>query len=85
MVLPASLPFILAGLRIAAGRGLTAVVAGELFGARHGLGLQILEGATTFDTASVYVALLLFAFGGVAVTRVIGVIETRFVWWANAA
>ena len=41
VIVPASLPMVIAGLRLGIGRALTGVVVGELFGATAGLGFSI--------------------------------------------
>ena len=81
--LPSSVPYILAGLRVAVGRGLTAIVAGELFGAQAGLGLRILTSATTFDTAGVFVATLILAIAGVILNKLLLGLEARIAPWRS--
>jgi len=51
--LPASVPFILSGLRLGIARGLTGVVVGELVVSEHGLGQAMEVAGTTFQTAEV--------------------------------
>ena len=41
VILPASLPLVLAGLRIAVGRALIGVLLGEMFSANVGLGFRL--------------------------------------------
>ena len=79
--LPSSVPYILAGMRVAVGRGLTAIVAGELFGAQAGLGLRILTSATTFDTAGVFVATLILSTAGVLLNQLLHALEARIAPW----
>lgn len=79
--LPSSVPYILAGMRVAVGRGLTAIVAGELFGAQAGLGLRILTSATTFDTAGVFVATLILSIAGVLLNQLLHAVEVRIAPW----
>lgn len=81
--LPSSVPYILAGLRVAVGRGLTAIVAGELFGAQAGLGLRILTSATTFDTAGVFVATLILAIAGVILNKLLLGLDARIAPWRS--
>src|SRR5215204_1707552 len=74
--LPASLPFIIAGLRLSVARALVGVVVAELFGARAGLGFLILNAAQAFDTAGLFV--------GVIVLAVAGVISVELLKWIEA-
>jgi NitT/TauT family transport system permease protein len=81
ITLPSSVPFILSGLQIAVGRGLTAVLAAELFGARNGVGLLILKSSSLFDTAAVYVGILIFAFSGIVLTKFVSLLERKVAPW----
>jgi ABC-type nitrate/sulfonate/bicarbonate transport system permease component len=81
IVLPNCIPYIVSGLRVATGRGITAVLAAELFGARAGLGWRILNASGTFDTAGVYVGVLIFAFAGVALAFLWDVVERKIAPW----
>ena len=64
--IPAATPFILAGLRLSVARGLVGVVVAELSGARAGLGFLILTSAQNFDTAALFLGVIIFAIAGVA-------------------
>jgi NitT/TauT family transport system permease protein len=64
VLLPSALPFIVAGLRLGLARALVGVVVAELFGAKAGLGFLILASAQVFDTASLFVGVLVLAIGG---------------------
>jgi NitT/TauT family transport system permease protein len=63
--MPAALPFIIAGLRVSVARALVGVVVAELFGARAGLGFLIINAAQSFDTAAVFVGVIILAVAGV--------------------
>ena len=65
VILPASMPYLLAGLRLAAGRALIGAVVAEFFVASPGLGYFILFHTRTFrhDEAFVAVAILAGGFG----------------------
>src|SRR4029077_3087143 len=41
IILPSSVPFLLAGLRLAIGRGMIGVVVGEIYGSAAGLGAMV--------------------------------------------
>ena len=63
--LPSAIPFIIAGLRLSVARALVGVVVAELFGARAGLGYLVMTSTTEFDTASLFLAVIILALAGV--------------------
>ncbi len=78
---PAALPFIVTGLRLGVARGLVGVVVAELFGAKAGLGYLILISAQTFDTAALFVGVLILAFSGVIAVEILKWIERQLAPW----
>lgn len=58
VIVPASVPLVLAGLRIGAGRALVGVVVGEMFGANAGLGFRLHYYGARLRSADVLVPLL---------------------------
>ena len=52
IVLPATLPYIMAGIRLAVGRAVVAMIIAEFFTAISGLGAIIINSANNFDTAT---------------------------------
>ena len=58
IVLPATLPYIMAGIKLAVGRGVVAMVIAEFFTAISGLGGIIINAANAFDTATVFVPII---------------------------
>jgi len=66
ILLPASVPFILAGLRLAVGRGLTGVAIAEWFGATEGLGYLIFFAGQTLNLPILFVGVAVFAILGIA-------------------
>ncbi|MCC7105367.1 MAG: ABC transporter permease [Chloroflexi bacterium] len=81
VLIPSSLPFIVAGLRLGIGRGLVGVVVGELFGARAGLGFLILISSQVFDTASLFVGVFILAGLGILSVVVLQKVERRMAPW----
>jgi ABC-type nitrate/sulfonate/bicarbonate transport system permease component len=78
---PAALPFIIAGLRLGVARALVGVVVAELFGARAGLGFLILTSAQNFDTAALFVGVLILAITGVVSVEFLKWLEARLAPW----
>lgn len=81
IVLPSSVPYIVAGLHIAVGRGLVGVVIGELLASQAGVGHMISMASTTFQTDKVFVGVLLLAAFGYILTELLKQMEKRFESW----
>lgn len=81
LAMPSSVPFIVAGLEIAVGRGLVGVVIGELLAAQAGVGFMMSRASATFQTDKVFVGLALLTGFGYAVTELIKLIERRVETW----
>jgi NitT/TauT family transport system permease protein len=79
--MPAAIPFIIAGLRLSVARALVGVVVAELFGARAGLGFLILNSAQSFDTAGVFVGVIILAIAGVVSVELLKWIEFKLAPW----
>jgi NitT/TauT family transport system permease protein len=65
ILLPASVPFILAGIRLAIGRGLTGVAIAEWFGATEGLGYLVFFAGQTLNVPTLFVGVAAFAALGI--------------------
>lgn len=81
VVLPGSLPLVLAGLRLAAGRALVGVVVGEMFGANAGLGFRMTLYGARLRTADALAPVVLLALLGVGVTQGLRLLEARRGRW----
>jgi NitT/TauT family transport system permease protein len=81
VLLPSSLPYILAGVRLAVGRGIVGVVVGELFGAQSGLGNLIQTAGQTFDVPDLFVGVFTLAAAGVLLTSLARFAEMRALRW----
>jgi ABC-type nitrate/sulfonate/bicarbonate transport system permease component len=84
VMLPASVPFMLTGIRLGIGRGIVGVVVGELFGARAGLGYLIFTAGQTFDVPALFVGILTLAAMGVGLTVAAQLVERRALRWRRA-
>jgi ABC-type nitrate/sulfonate/bicarbonate transport system permease component len=83
VLLPAALPFIVAGLRLGLARGLVGVVVAEFFGSRAGLGFLIQTSSQTFDTASLFVGVLVLAVGGYLGVELLKLTEHKLAPWRH--
>ncbi|HEY4774406.1 MAG TPA: ABC transporter permease [Xanthobacteraceae bacterium] len=65
VILPSSVPYLLAGIRLAAGRALIGAVVAEFFAALPGIGFYILFNTRTFRHNEAFVAVAMLAVTGV--------------------
>lgn len=81
IVIPASLPFIATGIRLAMGRAVVAMVVAEMFTAVGGLGGAIINYGNSFATAKLFVVIIVLALLGVTLTESVRWIERRIAPW----
>jgi NitT/TauT family transport system permease protein len=81
VALPSTLPFILSGTRIGAGRALVGVVSAEFIAANQGLGFYIGLTGGFLDTSRVMLGIVLFGIFGVMLGEVLRIVEKRFEVW----
>jgi NitT/TauT family transport system permease protein len=81
IILPASLPFIMAGIRLAVGRAVVGMVVAEMFTAMTGLGGAIVYYSNAFATDKLFVVIILLALLGVALTEAVKFLEVRLAPW----
>jgi NitT/TauT family transport system permease protein len=81
ILLPASVPFMLAGIRLAIGRGLTGVAIAEWFGATEGLGYLIFFAGQTLNIPTLFVGVTAFAVLGIAGFEILRIIEQYATPW----
>lgn len=81
--LPASLPRMLGGVRIAATWAFIAAVFAEYAGATSGLGYLIARGTPTFATSRVYAAILILTLGSLALYGLVALIQRKAVPWEH--
>jgi NitT/TauT family transport system permease protein len=79
--LPSALPFIITGVRLGIGRGLTGVVVAELFASQAGLGYVIASAGQSFDAATVLMGVLLFTLWGLAMMTFLGWLNVFLAPW----
>jgi NitT/TauT family transport system permease protein len=81
VVLPASLPSIFTGVRLAGAYSITALVAAEMIGAHSGLGFLTLNSQETFQIPTMYAGILLLAVLGLLLNYVLALLERRLLRW----
>jgi NitT/TauT family transport system permease protein len=85
ILLPASLPFILAGIRLAIGRGLTGVAIAEWFGATEGLGYLVFFAGQTLNVPTLFVGVATFALLGILGFELVRRFEIYITPWKKQA
>ncbi|MCW2696458.1 MAG: nitrate transporter permease [Modestobacter sp.] len=83
IVLPGSVPSIIAGLRVAVGTGLIGMVVGELYASSEGLGYRIVEAGQLFQTDRLFVAAIIVAIAGVLLSGALARLEKRLSAWRS--
>jgi NitT/TauT family transport system permease protein len=81
VILPSALPFILAGIRLAIGRGLVGMVVAEFYTSITGLGYMIVQYANTFKTDRLFVPIVVLMVLGVGLTGLLRRLEKRIAPW----
>ena len=84
LILPSALPFIVTGLRLAIGRALIGVIVAEYYTSLSGLGDLITTNASNFQTARMFVPIVVIALLGVFFTALLELAERRLVQWRQA-
>lgn len=83
VILPAALPQILAGLRVALAVGWSMLIAAEFFGAQAGIGVMILQSSAYLRTDQTFAAILILAILGAITDRAIALPQRRVAVWAT--
>ncbi|HUF43563.1 MAG TPA: ABC transporter permease [Verrucomicrobiae bacterium] len=79
--LPGSLPYIVAGMRVALGRALVYIVVAEQYGAAMGLGYLSSVAAQRFQMAAMFVPIVIIACLGAALNESLKAVERRLEKW----
>ena len=84
IVLPAALPFIVTGLRLAVGRGLIGMVLADLYTAISGIGYLIVRTASTYQVDKMFVPIVTLGLLGVTLTAILRLVERWVAPWTAA-
>jgi len=85
IVLPAALPYIIAGMRLATARVLIMVVVAELYASTAGVGYLIFQAGASYDTSMIFVGVVILAGAGVLMNALLRAIERRVAPWTGTA
>lgn len=81
VVVPASSPFILVGMRIGLGAGWATVVAAELIAAPNGLGMRMQQAQQFYDMPTILVNVIVIGILGLLMDRLLLMIEAHLTRW----
>jgi ABC-type nitrate/sulfonate/bicarbonate transport system permease component len=81
VIWPGALPSILAGFRITASVALLLVVSAEMIGAEYGIGALVLQAGNLMQTDQLLAGVVILSVFGLAVGRLINLLETRLLHW----
>jgi NitT/TauT family transport system permease protein len=81
VIIPASTPFILVGMRIGLGSSWATVVAAELIAAQSGLGFRMQQAQLYYDLPTIFVSLVTIGVLGLLMDRLLLAAEKRLTQW----
>lgn len=81
VVVPASTPFILVGMRVGLGSAWGTLIASELLAAQQGLGRRMQEAQLYYDLATIFVGIVLIGILGLVMDRLLLLAESKLTGW----
>jgi NitT/TauT family transport system permease protein len=81
VILPAAVPTIFVGIRLAGAYSLLVLVAAEMIGAKAGLGYLIIYAQYNFQIPSMYVGIISITVIGISFSQLLQLAEKRFTRW----
>ncbi|QNQ63852.1 ABC transporter permease [Brucella sp. 6810] len=85
VIVPASVPFILVGVRIGLGSAWATVVAAELIAAQSGLGYRMQQAQLYYDLPTIFVSLVTIGILGLFMDRLLQAADHRLTQWQERA
>ncbi|MEH6906968.1 ABC transporter permease subunit [Neobacillus drentensis] len=84
LMIPASLPNILLGIRLALSAAWMCLVVAELLGADRGVGFMIQDARSFMQTDTVFVGIIIFALAGKISDSIVRFLENRLLKWQDS-
>jgi NitT/TauT family transport system permease protein len=81
LVLPATLPFVVSGIRIAVGRVLAGVIIAEFYAQTVGIGVMIARAEASLQSDRMLFGVLIFTLVGIVLTEGVGYVERYLQRW----
>lgn len=83
IVLPSALPEVLVGARLAAGIVYATLIAAEIIAGSNGIGWMIMDAGRFLRSDYVFAGIAMIGLAGIAIDRILVLIERRVVHWAG--
>jgi ABC-type nitrate/sulfonate/bicarbonate transport system permease component len=84
IVMPAAIPYIIAGMRLAIARVLIMVVVAELYASTAGIGYLIFQAGASYDTSMIFVGVVILAVAGMLLNSFLRAVEWRIAPWLRS-
>jgi ABC-type nitrate/sulfonate/bicarbonate transport system permease component len=81
IVIPSTVPYLLAGVRLAIGRGMIGIVVGEIYGSTAGIGAMINQAGSRFQTDKVFVGISAIVIAGSILAEIVRQVERCVEVW----
>ena len=81
VILPSTIPYIVAGARLAVGRGLVGIIVGEFYAASEGIGFAISQAGDTYRLPDMFVGILILSMIAVVLTELMRKLELTLAPW----
>ena len=83
VIVPSTVPYIVAGTRLAIGRGLVGIIVGEFFAASEGIGFAIQNYGDTYRLPEMFVGIIILAVIAVLLTEILRRFELVLTPWRS--
>jgi NitT/TauT family transport system permease protein len=83
IIVPATIPFVMTGLRLAIGRAVVGMVVAEFFTSVGGLVGIVITAGNTFDMAVLFVPIIVLMMLGYGLTVLVGKLERKIAPWQS--
>ena len=81
IIIPASTPFIMSGLRLGIGQAIIGMVVAQMFLGLSGIGFMLTKYGNMFETPYVFVVVFALAILGIVMTEAVKRLEQRYTLW----
>ncbi len=81
VILPSTMPYIIAGARLAIGRGLVGIIVGEFYAASEGIGFAISQAGDTYRLPDMFVGIIILSLIAIILTELMRRLELTVAPW----
>lgn len=83
VIIPYTVPYLFAGLRLGIGRGLVGVFVAEMYGSTQGIGAMILRAGAEMNTGNLFAGVLVLALASILLTEGVRLLGDRCMPWRH--